>query len=142
MALLSPLSTWWIKFWINVQRNDSLPDPTKRCNFHQNDFFLIKESSLGAKRTNWSTAFPLAMMNGSEIPRGDIAIQTRSLFSFCVLSRLKTINYIINGGSFPSLTNKMVNRELFSQNVIFFRAKNITEFWGSLYFSISFSNKK
>ena len=67
---------------------------------------------------------------------------TTSRLVFYVLTRLKTINYITNGGSFLSLTNKMVNRELFSQKFIFFRVKNITEFWGSLYYSISFSNKK
>ena len=31
----------------DVQRNDSLPDPVKRCNFRQNDFFDKWKQSLG-----------------------------------------------------------------------------------------------
>ena len=46
---------------------------------------------------------------------------TTSGLVFSVLSRLKTINYIVNGGSFLSLANKMVNSELFFPNVYIFQ---------------------
>ena len=46
--------------------------------------FLMNWSNIGAKQssryTSWLTALPLRLVNGSEIPRGEIAIQT-SLFS-------------------------------------------------------------
>ena len=61
---------------------------------------------------------------------------TTSGLVFSVLSVLKTINYIINGDSFLFLANKTVNSEPFSPNVYIFLSKNISEFWGSLFYSI------